>query len=128
MRIQKLAETETDVFYKIAHRGLDVDLFTEQEDRPNLGIPVVILGVPVKRIEGLIAEKLSRFSYPDILMLFDLLRKKHDRDMVRRFALRINALGRLTTLEKVIRAKSSMSTLRRWAALMAGGERRGHIV
>lgn len=128
IRAEKLAETETDLFYKAFCGDVEADLFTEQEDRPNLGIPVLIRGVPVKRIEGLIAEKLSRFSYPDILMLFDLLRKAHDRGMVRGFALRINALGRLAVVQRMVAARAPVSTLRRWAAIMAGGERRGHLL
>lgn len=128
MNVEKLAETEPDVFYKVYYRGFDIDVFTEQEDRPNLGLPVKIHDIPVKRIEGLIAEKLGRFSYPDILMLFDLLRKKYDRDMVREYAHRIGALGRLTTMQKILAARPSVSTLRRWATIMAGGERRGHFV
>jgi len=126
--VAKLAETATDIFFKLAYAGIDIDLFTEQEDRRNLGLPVVIAGVPVKRIEGLIAEKLSRFSYPDILMLFDLLRKRHDEGMVRAFAIRIGTLGRLTTMKRVLRTRPSVETLRKWAKVMAGGDRYGHIV
>lgn len=128
IRVEKLAETDSDVFYKAHYRRFELDLFTEQEDRPNLGLPVVIKGVPVKRIEGVIGEKLSRFSYPDILMLFDLLRKKHDKRMVREFARRIGALGRLTTLEKIVRSRVSVSKMRKWARMMAGGEASGHFV
>ena len=128
LKADKWAETETDVFFKLSYRGFDIDLFTSQEERPTLGLPVMIGKVPVRRIEGLIAEKLQRFSYPDILMLFDLLRKKYDRAMVMRFAHENNAASRLVTLQRIVAARASVASMRRWAAIMAGGERRGHIV
>lgn len=117
-------ESDDDVFARLTYLGIEFDIFTDQSERPHLGVPVRIGGVNVRRIEGLIVEKMVRASYPDLLMAIDLLQKRHDRRLVRDMARKYRSLSRLLFMERIAsllkRGRATAEQVRRWARKMAG--------
>jgi len=63
----------TDMFAITKYKDIQVDIFTNQDERTDIRGALSIRGIPVKRVEPLIVEKLIRASYEDLLMVVDLL-------------------------------------------------------